>query len=144
MSVGIDGDDPQLLAAAERHLPFVRRHSNRHDFRVGRIAEWHAGGNPVSERLQLTRAFTDPNPAAMRGAPRSLRQQEAAIRRYRKDTPPAGLLRQSHIVGTRIEAENRQLESILPFGLAVAAGRITAEPAQERNDVIFEIESPRR
>ena len=46
---------------------------------------------------------------------------------------------QRPVVGFRVEAEDRQLEPVLPFRLAVAARRVATEAAQKGDDIIGEI-----
>jgi len=45
-------------------------------------------------------------------------------------------------IGRRIEAEYRQLEAVLPLRFAVTVRRVAAKAAEDRYDVVLEVQRP--
>src|SRR6185436_6139998 len=79
--------------------------------------------------------------AAVRHLARRLADQQAPLGTGRKDAAAAGLFDQRVIVGGRIEAEDRELEAVLPAGLAVAAATVATELGKERHHVAGKIDA---
>src|SRR5262249_41588408 len=65
---------------------------------------------------------------------RHLLHQQARFGGGRQHAPAAALLDEAGEVRLRVEAEYRELEAVLPLGLAVAAGGVTREAAEKRDD----------
>src|SRR5262249_10548099 len=103
-----------------------------------------AGGDPGAERLVLLAAAADADAAAVRHLPGRLPQEQALLGRGGEHAPAARLLGERRVVGGRGGAGHPQLEAVLPLRLAVAAGGVAAVPAQERDDVVLEVEAARR
>ena len=143
-AVGVAGDDAELLLAAGRQDPLGRLDAHGRRLGVGRPAEGGAGRDPLAQRLVIGGAGGDAHAAAVGDSAGHLAQDEAVIRRGREDAAAARLLDQGGVVGGGVEAEDRQFESVLPFRLAVAAGRVAAVAAQDRLHVVVEVEAARR
>ena len=81
-----------------------------------------------------------PPPCGIR--PVGLGQEQAAIGRGGKDAPAAGFLDDGVVIEDRIEAEQRQLEAVLPAGPAMTAAGVAAMQRQQRHDVVDEMQRP--
>src|SRR5262249_36841792 len=123
--------------------PFARLHAQAHDLRLRGVAEGRAGRDPAAQGLVLGAAARDAHAAAVGRAAGYLGQQQAVLWRRREHAPAAALLRQCGVIRGRVEAEHRQLEAVLPLRLAVAARRVAAELAEQRDDVVLEVVAAR-
>src|ERR1700679_2244949 len=129
MAIGIGGDHPQLLRRLERHPSFAGRYFDADDMRIAGVTEGDPGRNPLLQRLIFVRCANEANTAPAWEAATRLGQQQAALRMRRKTTPAPDCLRERHVIGLRIEPEDRQLETILCSRFPVAARHIAAELA---------------
>ena len=119
--------------------PFLRFDAHRHELRHIGIAKRGAGRDQAADQLVFIGALLDANAAAVRHAARRLGEKQARFRGRVHDAPAACFLDESVVVGLRIEAEDGELEAVLPAGVAVTACRVTAIARQERLDVVFEM-----
>ena len=67
-----------------------------------------------------------------------LLEQEAPLGRGGEDPTAPGLAGDGGVVGVGVEAQERELEAVLPAGLAVAGPGVAAGPGEDRLDVALE------
>ncbi len=139
-AVGVMGHDQNLLLALLAHRPLGREHVDPHDGRVVFVAVGHALQNPAPHQPVGVRILLQPGAAAVRGRADRLEQQQALIRRGRKQPPAAALFDQVLEIFPRLEAQQRQLEAVLPARFAVAAAAIAAQFGEDRHDLIGEVD----
>src|SRR5207249_3551886 len=65
------------------------------------------------------------------------------IGRTGKDAPAARFLGQGFMIPRRVETEHAQLETVLPFRLAVTAPAIAAQLRENRHDLGFKMDRRR-
>ena len=70
----------------------------------------------------------------------ALQQEQAVLRRGGKDAAPARFLHDVLVILCRLEAEQRELEAVLPARLAVAAAGVAAGFGEYRHDLVREID----
>ena len=109
-------------------------------FGIVGLAEGEAGGDPAADALVFVGVGLHALAAAVGHAARRLEQQQALVGHRRVDAPAAGFLHQGVVVHVRLEAEQRDLEAVLPAGLAVAAAGIAPELGEDRHDLVAEID----
>ena len=66
-------------------------------------------------------------------------EEEAVFRRGLHHAAATVLEDQRLKIGVRVVAKHGKLEAVLAFGLSVTRGTVTAEPAQDRSDVVDEV-----
>src|SRR5262249_52282467 len=111
---------------------------------IVRAAERHARGDPAAEGFVLLAATPDADAAAVRRLSRCLAKQQTLLGCRWEHAPAPRFLRQCRVVRRRVGPEHGQLETVLAFRLAVAAGGVAAVAAQQRDDVGFKVEVLRR
>jgi hypothetical protein len=88
----------------------------------------------------LGRPRLHPSAATMRHLGECLLQNQAFFGTRRKNPSTSSLFHQRAVIGGRIEAENRQLETILPRGLAMAAAAVAAQSGKQGHDVVSKVD----
>ena len=99
---------------------------------------------PETDQVKGRRVGFKPLPAAMRHGQSGLDQQQALLGGKRRDPPPLGTLDNGRVIRLGLEPQKRELESSLAVLAAVAGSLITAEPGQQRHDLVAEADSPLR
>jgi hypothetical protein len=82
-------------------------------------------------------------PAAVSDGAARLRKKQAGIGAGGKDAAAAPFLEQVVVIENRVEAEQRQAETVLTLNLAVAAARVAAEFRKYRHHVVREVDRQR-
>ena len=98
----------------------------------------HALAQPADEQLVGLRAALEAQTSLVRQRHGRLLEQEAFVGRRWEHAPAPSLLDDLGIVGFRIVGEDRQLETVLPFGFRVARASVAARLAQRRQNVAEE------
>ena len=107
----------QPLCRPPVHDPLGRRDTDPHQRRrVGRGPRC-AAGDPAQYRLVSRRAALEPPASPVRHGRRRLQEQQALLGSRRKDPPPARLAGHRIVVEGGVEAQQRELEPILPRDL---------------------------
>ena len=122
------------------HDPLGRHGFDPHDGRAVGLAQRHPLLDPTPQQPIGRRVDFEPLAAAMGTLPGRLGQQQRTIGSGRKDAPPVPLLDQRVVIERRVDSHQRQLEPVLARCLAVAAAAVAAEFAQDRLDVVGEID----
>lgn len=81
---------------------------------------------------------------AMRDKPGSLVQEEAFTRSGSEHAPAAAFVDERGVIEVGIEPQQRERETILPAGLAVAGAGIAAQAGEDGDDVVFEADGALR
>src|SRR5262249_24252209 len=95
-------------------------------------------GQPARESLVPQTRLVDLLPAAVRHAAGPLQEKQTRLRRREEHAAAAGFLRDRGVIAFRIRAEPRELEAVLPLGLAVAPARVARRLREDRDDVVGE------
>src|SRR5690349_8174147 len=132
--------DFQLTGRARLHDFFTGLDRDLHDARRIGGGCRRSLSNPIPQDLIRFAPRFEPLTAAVRHFPGGLEQQQTALGRRARDAPPAPLFDQCLEIKAGVEPEQRQFESVLPAGFAVAAPRVATEPAEDRLDVVGEVD----
>jgi hypothetical protein len=142
-AVAIERRHGDLLALAGFQHGVVRFNLQASD--AGAIRRGRRGtcGNPSSQYfIGLAVRFHAPAAAVWQHV-RRFGEQQAVVGGTRRYAPAAAALGDLVVVPSRIEAEQRQFESVLATGLAVAAPRVAAITAEQRDNLALKIDRPR-
>ena len=93
-------------------------------------------GDPVHERLPLTRAFAESRAAFMDHTAAGLFDEETLLGKCVVHATPVHVFCDPVVVPFRRKPAQRQLESVLPRELPVAAARVAARLGQQREHVL--------
>src|SRR5688572_24756100 len=88
----------------------------------------------------MRRTGVEPFSAAVLHRPSGFPQQQTLRGRLWEEPPAAGLINECLVILRRLEAEQRQLEPVLPVRLAVARARVAAELRKKGHDVVREMD----
>ena len=128
-------DDLESLLRFQAHHLLARRDGDRTHFRSGRLTVRQPGGNPVGQRAVFVGGLLDADSATVRHVTAGFLQEQTFLGHHRIRAAAAAFAGQSRAIGRGIEAEDRELESVLPFGLAVTAGGVATEAAEDRQHI---------
>ncbi len=106
---------------------------------VERDKPWRVGGPDRRALLEPFVENLDAPAAAMGNRPGRLEQQQALRRRRGENAPATRLLDKGVVIRHRIEAEDGELETVLPRRLAVTAAAVAAELGEEWRDIVYEM-----
>ena len=94
---------------------------------------------PLVEHLIVLRADFQAQAAAVGDLCGGFEEHEAATGTGGEHTPPAAVLDEGGVIGQRIETEHRELETVLPGGLAVARAAVAAELGEDRYHIVLKV-----
>ncbi len=134
------GDHQQLLLAVGGHRALRRNHLDARHRRIVVVAVGHALHDPAAHQPVSVRVDFHPRAAAVRGCANRLQQQQAPVRRGGKQPSAATFFHQMFEVFSRLEPQQRQLEAVLPAGLAVAAAAVAAQLGEDRHDLVGKVD----
>ena len=109
------------------------------DFRSGRRRGQSPGFDPGCEQLKGFVTDVEAFAAAVRNGSGRLQEHQASVGRRCEDATTARFLDDRLIVELRVEAEQRQLESVLPALLSMTTAGVAAIATEQRLDLVDEI-----
>ena len=136
------GEDDELLAGAWLHDALSRVKRDRLELGIVGLAVGHSLPDPLHEHPVIKRIGINPRASAVRQLPCRLEQEQTALRRGRENSAPASLAKQILVILLRLEAEQRQLETVLPTGFPVATAAVAAVLGEQWHDRVGEVHRP--
>ena len=134
---GVEGADAELVGFP-RPQPHLRRldHKGYHRPIVGHVGP-RPLGDPAEEPAVRRAPLVDLSSSAMRHRGGGLQKEERGFRRGGIDAPATRLRHDRRMIGGMIEAEEAELEAVLPLRLTMAAPRIAGMLCEDRLDFLF-------
>ena len=138
-AIGVDRRDFDGRGLAGRfHEDLLRLDLQPPDAVFGGIAEGDALRDPVIDGLVVLRVRFEAKTAAVRDLLRRFGEHQAARRLGAIEAAAGEIVEQRFVIELRIVAAQRELETVLPLGRAVAGARCAADFIEDRRDVAQE------
>ena len=133
------GEDDELLAGAWLHDALSRVNRDQLELGIVGLAVGHPLPDPLHKHPVIKRTGINSRASAVRQLPCRLEQEQTALRRGRENSAPASLAKQILVILLRLEAEQRQLETVLPAGFPVATAPVAAVLGKQWHDRVGEV-----
>src|SRR5207244_3641650 len=105
-----------------------------------RISVGHSLRNPSDQEFVIARADFNALAAAVRDGGGGFEQEQRAIGCGRRQSAAARFIDEPFVVFSRLKTEKRKSETILPARFSVAAAAVAAGFAENRDDLVGEID----